>query len=181
MSLKQRKKRLMAKGKATSKVEIRLSLGPEYNSLLEIRNVGSKLPRSVHAKYYIIIKHLQHPRVHWETLTCYLHFYTVKALSRRQHLTPWSGNLHLKLLWLTKLTQNSGKLLRNKTVGCTRIYQNSNWIAKKWKNTFDQVAGRLFCLLMVEDENPSLNPLNWLLWWATSTTLSSLLLPWRWS
>ena len=51
-----------------------------------------------------------------------------------------------------------------------------------WENTFYQVAGRLLCLLAVEGENPSLNPVNLLLvWLATSATSSSLPLPLRWS
>ena len=93
--LEKGKKGLVAKGKATSKVELRLTLGVKHNSSLEILNVISKSPQLVHTKNHIIIEHTQHSQVHWETPTCYLNVYTVKVLGRWQHLPSCSGNLHL--------------------------------------------------------------------------------------
>ena len=87
MSLEKRKEGLVMEGKATSKMKLGLSLGPEHNSTLEALHVSSKPPQPVYAKDHIIINHLQHPQVYWETLTCYLHVYPVKAMVRQQHLT----------------------------------------------------------------------------------------------
>ena len=41
-SLEKGKEGLVIEGKATSKMELRLSLGPEHNSALEALHVGSK-------------------------------------------------------------------------------------------------------------------------------------------
>ena len=103
-------------GKATSKVKIGLSLGPGHNSALEVLHVSSVPPQPVHAKNHIIINHLQHSQVCQETLTCYLHVYSINTMGRQQHLTSWSGYLHLKVLRLIKLTQQVGKLFGNKIV-----------------------------------------------------------------
>ena len=61
-------------------------------------------------------------QVHRKTPACNLHVYPEKATGRRQHITAWSGNLHLEVLRLTELTQHTSKLLGNKAVGSSRIY-----------------------------------------------------------